>query len=91
MKIQLIIILTLFTFLSSCSVQDLVVAEETALVVVSTSMNEALLLDVGIVEFEAGIPKNNNPEKTGIYEDIRGAEIKYLPYHLKTTLQGTGH
>jgi len=91
MKIQLIIILTLFTFLSSCSVQDLVVAEETALVVVSNSMNEALLLDVGIVEFEAGIPKNNNPEKTGIYEDIRGAETKYLPYHLKTTLQETGH
>ncbi len=91
MRIQLIALVFLPAFLSGCSVQELVIAEETALIVASTSVDEAFLLDVGIVEFEAGIPKNNNPEKTGVYEDIRGAETKYLPYHLKTTLQGTGH
>jgi hypothetical protein len=76
---------------SGCAVQELVVAEETELVVAESSVDEAMLLDIGIVEFDAGIPENNRTEKTGIYEDIRRAEAKYIPFHLKTTLQGTGH
>ena len=76
---------------SGCAVQELVIAEETELVVATTSVDEALLLDVGIVEFDARIPEGNRPEKSGIYDDIRRAEGKYIPYHLKTTLQGAGH
>ena len=66
-------------------------AEETELVVATTSVEEALLLDVGIVEFDTRIPDGNRPEKTGIYDDIRLAEAKYIPYHLKTTMQSAGH
>jgi len=66
-------------------------AEETELVVATTSVEEALLLDVGIVEFDAQIPEGNRPEKSGIYDDIRLAEAKYMPYHLKTTMQGAGY
>ena len=76
---------------SGCAVQELVVAEETELNVAQSSVDEASLLDVGIVEFDPGIPEDNNPVKTGVYEDIRRAEAKYMPYHIKTTLQGTGH
>ncbi|MCP5092220.1 MAG: hypothetical protein GY949_14995 [Gammaproteobacteria bacterium] len=76
---------------TACSVNEVVVAEETELVVAESPVDEALLLDVGIVEFGAGIPKDNNPQKTGVFEDIRNAETRYLAYHLKTTLQGTGH
>jgi len=76
---------------TACSINEVVVAEETELVVAESPVDEALLLDVGIVEFDAGIPKDNNPQKTGIFEDIRNAETRYLAYHLKTTLQGTGH
>jgi hypothetical protein len=72
-------------------VQELVIAEETQLVVATSAIDEALLLDVGIVEFDPRIPENNRPEDTGIYDDIRSAEAKYIPYHLKTTLQGVGH
>ena len=89
---RLLILISSIAFCGyGCSVQELVVAEETQLVVAATSVDEALLLDVGIVEFNAGIPENNRPEKSGIYEDIRAAESKYIPYHLKTTLQGAGH
>jgi len=66
-------------------------AEETELVVATTSVEEALLLDVGIVEFDAQIPEGNRPEKSGIYDDIRLAEARYMPYHLKTTMQGAGY
>lgn len=87
----LTLIVVLVVFASGCAVQELVVAEETELVVAASSVDEALLLDVGVIEFDPRIPEDNRPEKTGIYEDIRRAEAKYIPYHLKTTLQGAGH
>jgi hypothetical protein len=88
--------ISLFLFLlclasTGCSVNEVVVAEETKLVVAESPVDEALLLDIGIVEFDSGIPEKNNPEKSGVFEDIRNAETRYLAYHLKTTLQGTGH
>jgi hypothetical protein len=87
----LITIASLSIFAAGCAVQELVVADETELVVATSSVDEALLLDIGVVEFDARIPEENRTDKTGIYEDIRLAEAKYIPYHLKTTLQNTGH
>jgi hypothetical protein len=90
--IRLLITTTALLMLTAgCAVQEIVIAEETQLVVAPSSVDEALLLDVGIVEFDPGIPEDNDVGKTGIYGDIRRAEAKYLPYHLKTTLQGTGN
>jgi len=86
-----ILLAALAALTSGCAVQELVVAEESELDVAHSSVDEALLLDIGIVEFDAGIPTNNVAYKTGVYDDIRRAEAKYIPYHLKTTLQGTGH
>ena len=76
---------------TGCSVNEVVVAEETKLIVAESPVDEALLLDIGIVEFDAGIPEDNEPPKTRVFEEIRTAETKFLAYHLKTTLQGTGH
>ncbi len=76
---------------SACSVNEVITAEETKLVVAATPKEEHQLLDVGITEFDAGIPKDNDPDKTRIFGEIRGAESRYLAYHLKTTMQGTGH
>ncbi|MDH3303737.1 MAG: hypothetical protein OEM50_04995 [Gammaproteobacteria bacterium] len=76
---------------AGCSVNEVVVAEESKLIVAESPVEEAMLLDIGIVEFDAGIPENNDPQKTRIFDEIRRAETKFLAYHLKTTLQGTGH
>lgn len=76
---------------TGCSVNEVITAEETELVVATTPVDEALLLDIGIVQFDTGIPADNDTLDTGIYEEIRLAEARYLPFHLKTTLQGTGH
>ena len=67
------------------------VAEETELDVAAVQKDEALLLDIGIVEFDAGIPEDNNAADTLIFGEIREAETRYLAYHLKSTLQDTGH
>lgn len=77
--------------LAGCSVNEVIVAEETELIIADAPKNESMLLDVGIIEFDAGVPEDNEPEKTLIYEPIRGAEARYLAYHLKNTMQGTGH
>ena len=76
---------------TGCSVNEVVVAEETELVVAESPVDEALLLDIGIVEFDPGVPEDNDPQKSRIFEDIRNAETRFLAYHLKTTLQETGH
>lgn len=85
-------LLTIFCFaLSGCTVNEIVTAEKTELVVAEASPEEWMLLDIGVVEFEDGMQENNDPVKTGVFGEIRSAEVRYLPYHLKTTLQGTGH
>jgi len=77
--------------LGACAVEEIITAEETKLVVAEVPPDEALLLDIGIAEFIAGVPANNDPADSGVYKEIRSAEARYLPYHLKNTLQGTGH
>ena len=74
-----------------CTVNEVITAEETELIVAEETSDESMLLDIGVVEFADGVPEKNDPGDSGIYEEIRGAEARYLPYHLKTTLQGTGH
>lgn len=77
--------------LGGCAVEEVITAEETKLIVAKAPPDEALLLDIGIFDFIDGVPEDNDPEDTGIYAEIRSAEARYLPYHLKNTLQGTGH
>lgn len=77
--------------LSGCSVNEIVTAEETELVVAEAPPDESMLLDIGVVEFASGLDPENDPDESGIFGEIRDAEVRYLAYHLKTTLQGTGH
>jgi hypothetical protein len=90
LRLALIVVLTSL-FASGCSVNEVVVADETELIVAESPVDESRLLDIGIVEFAPGIAEDNEPEKTRVFAEIRNAETKYLAYHLKTTLQGTGH
>lgn len=78
-------------WVSGCAVNEVITAEVNDLNVADVAPPEDQLLDIGIVEFDDGVPKNNDPIKTGVFEEVRSAEVRYLPYHLKTTLQATGH
>jgi len=57
----------------------------------SEEIPEELLLDVGIARFEMGDLDEKEIEKQGTSETIRNAESHFIPYHLKSTLQQTGH
>ncbi|MEL7537373.1 MAG: hypothetical protein AAFZ58_14050 [Pseudomonadota bacterium] len=65
------------------------IVEAVELGVAPASLAEERLLDVGIVEFDP----NLNPDKNEdfVYPDIRRAEARYIPYHLKSTLERAGH
>ena len=88
-KITLLAIL--YVLLPGCSVNEVVTAEETELIVAETPPEEDMLLDIGIIQFAEGVPENNDPVDTRVFEEIRAAESRYLAYHLKKTLQGSGH
>jgi hypothetical protein len=90
-KNRLVLLIVFSAFLNSaCTVSEIIHAETTELDVASLQISESMLLDVGILNFEPGVPRKNDVEKTRIYPEVRMAEARYLPYHLKTTLQGTG-
>jgi len=76
---------------SGCAVNEVITADVNPLDVADFAPPEDQLLDIGIVEFDDGVPKDNDPVETGVYQDVRSAEVRYLPYHLKTTLQSTSH
>ena len=51
------------------------------------------LLSVGILVFEAGLPEDASDQELNsrfIFPEIRRAEARYMPYHLKNTLETTG-
>ncbi len=52
---------------------------------------EEELLDVGIVIFDPGEMNEKIAERDGTDKRIREAEAHFIPHHLKTTLQQTGH
>lgn len=76
---------------TACTVSEVITAEKTQLDVASLNISENLLLDIGVVKFDPGVPKKNDPEKSGIFAELREAEARYIPYHIKTTLQSTGY
>ena len=52
---------------------------------------ENQLIDVGIVVFESEELTPEKAEEEGTNADIRKAESHFIPYHLKNTLQQSGH
>ncbi len=76
--------------LTACTTREYI-APDIDLASAPETVPEQRLLDVGIVEFSAGLPEDDKEIPEEVYPDIRRAEAKYFPYHLKTTLQSTGH
>lgn len=49
------------------------------------------LLDVGIVLFDPGVADDHESGDDLVFPEVRKAEARYMPYHLKTTLEDSGH
>ena len=62
--------------------------EKVQLDIAQTEIPFEELLDIGIMLFDPNVPEKENPM---IFPEIRKAEARYMPYHLKKPLESTGH
>jgi len=65
--------------------------EPTAISLAEQEIAESALLDVGISTFDPGTDEAEKNPKEGVFPDIRKSEARYIPVHLKNTMQRTGH
>jgi len=56
-----------------------------------TEVPQDQLLDVGIEIFDPGLPEGDpsSLEEKGIFPDVRRSEARYIPFHLKDTLESS--
>lgn len=75
---------------SGCTAGRTIDYEQTDLVRAAGELPDAERLDVGIILFDAGIEAGTVDEKKLVFPEVRQAEARYMPYHLKTTLESSG-
>ena len=83
------------TLVAACSGIQHKDVEPTQVDMAAHEVAETELLDVGIVTFDAGVDAgeaeaDTDPEEA-VSLDIRQGESRYMPVHLKNTMQRTGH
>jgi hypothetical protein len=83
--------LVLSLVIAGCSTTRNVKYESVALARSDREVPAEELLDVGIVLFDPGIPEGGADPKDLVFPEVRRAESRYMPYHLKTTLEASGH
>jgi hypothetical protein len=67
------------------------ITEEVMPIIADHEMQDKELLDISIQMFDPGKLPEDNIKKRGLSEEIRLAESRYVPIHLKYTLQKTGY
>ena len=86
----LVIFVTNLIF-SGCATYSSQKVGPTAIEHATAEISEDQLMDVGILVFESAELTPEKAEKEGTNADIRKAESHFIPYHLKNTLQQSGH
>ena len=78
--------------LQACSVSKTVKYDEIEIETAQTEVPTHALLDVGIVLFNPNIPQSlDEQQKKFVFPEVRRAEARYMPFHLKSTLETTGY
>jgi hypothetical protein len=94
MKFQIyngFILLTAICIISGCSSLGAQKVGPTAIEQAQIEIPEAQLLDVGILVFKTDELSPEDAKDEGTNNEIRKAEIHFIPYHLKNTLHQSGH
>lgn len=82
-------LLAVMALAAGCSGSRTVRYDEVEIVRAETEVAPAELLDVGILIFDPGVAEDTVEVKDFIFPDVRRAEARYMPYHLKRTLEST--
>ncbi len=91
LAIHVLILASLGT-LTACTSTEVIDANSTPALQAQGEIAEHLLLDIGITEFDPGLPATEEAiAEQGIVPDVRRAESRFIAYHLKDTLELTGN
>lgn len=77
--------------LSGCATITTQKVGPTSIIQAQEEIPEEQLMDVGIAVFDTEEFTEEQAKKEGTHPDIRKAEGHFIPYHLKNTLQQSGH
>ncbi len=83
--------LFLIVFSGCASIPQNQVPEQVAPVLPRTELSDSELLNVSINLFDPGELPQSPKDRQGLSAEIREAEARFIPIHLKHTLQGTGY
>ena len=83
-------IFLLLVILCACAPSRNVKYDTVDAVQAHTEIPESALLDVGIMIFDPGVDEGQESGDDFIFPDVRRAEARYMPFHLKKTLEETG-
>jgi hypothetical protein len=75
---------------SGCATSRTVKYDEVDAIQADTEVAEFALLDVGVMLFDPGVPEGQEQADGFVFPDVRRAEARFMPYHLKRTLESTG-
>ena len=84
------IVVAAVALLAGCSSARQVKYESVELVRVNQEVAAEALLDVGIMLFDDGVGEQESDPKNMVFPEVRRAEARYMPYHLKSTLEASG-
>ncbi|MBM4196992.1 MAG: hypothetical protein FJ197_07850 [Gammaproteobacteria bacterium] len=76
---------------AGCSSSRKIQYEKVDLERASAEVPPGELLDVGIMLFDPGLPEGEPDPDSLVFPDVRRAESRYMPYHLRGTLESSGH
>jgi hypothetical protein len=86
-----ILLLTTILVFGGCATHGSHKVKPTPIEHAKAEISENQLLDIGILVFESEELTPEKAEKEGTNANIRKAESHFIPYHLKNTLQQSGH
>ena len=88
---RLFVLFSSLLILSGCASLSNKVADGVKPIVATQELDSSELLDVAIVVFDSEELTDKEIRELGLSEEIRRAEERFIPIHLKYTMQRTGH
>ncbi len=76
--------------LTACAGSRTITYDTVEIVQAEADVPEYALLDIGILIFDPGVSEDQQATDDNLFPDVRRAEARYMPFHLKKTLEGTG-
>jgi hypothetical protein len=89
--LRLLGLLALCAALGGCAASRTVEYDQVEMVRAESEVAPAALLDVGIMLFEPGVPDDMVEPDGFTFPAVRRAEARYMPFHLKSTLEDSGY